>query len=138
MAIIPTPERPPQRQRKADEAKLQADAHTWLWNTFPETRGLYFACLNENERSTYESKKQQEISGARRKMRGVVSGVADSIGLIPRGKYHGICAEAKTPTGVQSVHQQQWQKTVESAGYYYFIYRTLQEFQSEMEKYLSL
>lgn len=138
MAIIPTPPKPPKKARKADEAKLQADAFAWLWNTHPETRLLFFACLNENERSVYESKKQQEISGARRRMRGVVSGVADSIGLIPRGKYHGVCAEAKTEKGIQSAHQQEWQRTVESAGFYYFIYRSLEDFKQEMEKYLNL
>lgn len=136
--IIETPERPPQKKRKSDEAKLQSDAFIWLWNAHPETRTLFFAILNENERSTYESKKQQEISGMRRKMRGVVSGVADSIGLIPRGTYHGICAEAKTKVGTQSENQQLWQQKVEAEGFFYFIYRTLDEFKEKMEWYLTL
>jgi len=138
MTIIPTPPQPKKRQHRNDEAVLQANAWNWLWNTYPETRLLFFAVVNENERSGYESKKMQEISGARRRARGVVSGVSDSIGLIPRGKFHGVCAEAKTPTGVQSTAQKQWQERVESAGYYYFIYRTLDEFKEKMGNYLNL
>lgn len=136
--ILETPQEPKRSFRKADESVLQAKCFQWLWNTYPQTRKLFFAVLNENEQSKYETTAQQRISGARRKARGVISGVADSLMLLPRGPYHGLCAEAKTPIGHQSEAQKEWQKIVEKAGYYYFVYHTFEEFKEEMEKYLSL
>lgn len=136
MTIISTPQEPKKRYRKADEAKLQSECFVWLWNEHPETRGLFFAVINENERSGYETQKMQEISGSRRKMRGVIAGVSDSIGLIPRGRFHGVCAEAKTKIGVQSAAQKSWQALVEAERYFYFIYRSLDDFKSAMEWYL--
>lgn len=138
MVTIPTQSQPNKKSHKAGEAALQAECFAWLWNAHPETRGLFFSVLNENERSGYESRKMQRISGARRRMRGVVPGVSDGIGLIPRGKYHGVCAEAKTHDGRQSEAQREWQSKVEEVGYRYFIYRSLSEFQSEIENYLNL
>lgn len=138
MPITKTPPRPTTSYRRADESKLQAETFKYMWNTHPETRMLYFAVLNENTQSKYESKKQQQISGAQRKARGVISGVSDNLLLVARGKYHGCCAEAKTEIGRQTENQKTWQKLVENEGYYYFVYHNMEEFIREIEYYLNL
>lgn len=136
--IIYTPEKPPKRTHGNPEAHIQADCVLWLWNTYPETRGLYFCVNNENSRSKYESLKQQLRSGAQRKALGIVPGVSDTILMIPRKGYHALCIEFKTPTGRQSDVQKEWQEKVESQGYRYVVIRSLEDFQHEIENYLSL
>lgn len=138
MAIIETPPQPDVRKHGTPEARLQAECWAHAWNHFPETRKLYFAVLNENEQSKYETKQQQRISGARRKSRGVVAGVSDSLLLLPRGQYHGACFEFKTHKGIQSDDQKEWQAIVERAGYYYCIVRDKDDFISKFSWYLSL
>lgn len=138
MSIIPTPEQPNKRVHHNEESALQAKCWTWLWNEYPETRGLYFAVQNENSRSVYESKKQQLVSGAMRKAIGVYSGVSDTILLLPRGKYNAACIEFKTRIGRQSPKQADWQQKVESVGYYYTIVRSEDEFKEKMKWYINL
>ena len=135
--IIYTPEKPPRRTHGNPEAHIQADCVLWLWNAYPETRGLYFCVNNENSRSKYESRKQQLRSGAQRKALGIVPGVSDTILMIPRKCYHALCIEFKTPTGRQSDVQKEWQEKVESQGYRYVVIRSLEDFQHEIENYLS-
>lgn len=136
--IVETPPQPAVRKHGTPEARLQAECWAHAWNHFPETRKLYFAVLNENEQSKYETKQQQRISGARRKSRGVVAGVSDSLLLLPRGQYHGACFEFKTHKGVQSDAQKEWQALVEGAGYYYCIVRDKDDFIAKFSWYLSL
>lgn len=131
--IIETPPKPLVRHRKADESKLQAECFQWLWNNYPETRKRYFAVLNENSRQD-----SNMISGMYRKARGVVAGVSDSIMLIARGKYHGLCCEFKTQIGKQREGQVEWQQIIEKEGYYYFICRSLEDFKKTIIWYLSL
>jgi hypothetical protein len=138
MSVVETPPKPRTSSRRCDESKLQVECFKYMWNTHPETRLLYFAVLNENTQSKYESKKQQLISGAERKARGVISGVSDNILFMPKGKYHGCCAEAKTEIGRQSEAQVIWQEKVEEQGYYYFVYHNFEEFKTNIEYYLSL
>lgn len=137
--MILTEEKPEKRHRKADESNLQAEAFVWLHNTHEETRGLFFTVMNETT-PRYMNRKEQSILGAMRKMRGIVAGVSDGVLLLPNKKYHFCCAEAKTTSrnSRQSEAQKEFQRKVEEAGGYYFIYRTLDEFKDEMQKYLSL
>lgn len=136
--IIETPPKPKTRPHGNPEAKIQADCFYWLNNTHPKTRGLYFCVPNENSRSVYENKKQQLISGAKRRSMGVFAGVSDSVLLIPRGRYHGACVEFKIKTGRQSEAQIRWQQLVEMQGYYYVVVRSLDEFKEFIDWYLSL
>lgn len=138
MAIIPTPERPKQKQHTMSESSIQASCVQWLHNAHPETRGLFFCVPNENSRSGYENKRQQLISGSIRKNMGVQSGVSDTILMLPRGCYHALCCEFKTELGTQSSKQIEWQSRVESAGYKYIVVRSLEQFKQEIENYLAL
>lgn len=131
--ITPTPPRPVARGHGSPEARIQATCFQWLWNTHPETHRRYFAVLNENERADSSA-----ITGAQRKARGVVRGVSDSLLLMARGPYHGLCCEFKTESGRQSPYQVEWQQIMESEGFYYFVCRDLEHFQRELTWFLSL
>lgn len=134
--IVETPERPKRNAHGNPEAKIQADCVLWMHNERPETRGLYFCVNNENSRSKYESKARQLMSGAQRKAIGVVAGVSDTILLIPRGGFHGLCVEFKTDIGRQSAAQVEWQGKVEAQGYRYVVVRSLAEFKDVVNGYL--
>ena len=136
--ILYTPEKPPKRTHGNPEAHIQADCVLWLWNTYPETRGLYFCVNNENSRSKYESRKQQLRSGAQRKALGIVPGVSDTILMIPRKGYHALCIEFKTPTGRQSESQKLFQERLERMTYRYEIVRSLEDFITVINSYLSI
>ena len=79
------------------EAQIQAACVTWLWNTYPQTRGLFFAVNNNSE---------HVARAMNRKAVGLVAGVSDTI-FLWRGK--ALLIEFKTPTGRQSAKQKEWQ-----------------------------
>lgn len=133
MTIIPTEERPRRRSHSMPEGKIQAECYSFFWNTYPQYRGLYFAVQNENSRADSNA-----ITGAIRRSLGVYHGVSDTLMLIPRGPYHGLCIEYKDEKGKQSEHQILWQKLVESQGYKYVICRSLEEFKKIIKEYLEL
>lgn len=138
MSIIVTPDRKPSKAHRHTEEIVQSNAFMWLWNAHPETRGLYFSVLNET--TPYRmTKEEQIVLGVMRKRRGVVAGVSDNILLMPNKRYHFCCAEGKTTErgSHQSEAQKAFQRNVERVGGYYFIYRTIDEFKAEMERYLS-
>lgn len=133
MAIIETPENPNKRGRKSNEGKIQAECYQYFWDEYPQYRGLYFAVPNENNRADSNA-----ITGAIRRSMGVYHGVADTLMLIPRGKYHGLCIEYKDQKGRQSEHQKEWQAIVERQNYRYEICRSLEQFKEIINEYLSL
>lgn len=134
--ITETPQRPVRRSRTQPEARIQSACVVWLNNEHPETRGLYFCIPNENTQSVYESRRQQLVSGSKRKAMGVVSGVSDTMLLMPRKGYHGLCIEFKAADGRQSDSQEQWQFLVEAQGYKYVVCRSLEQFKEIINKYL--
>lgn len=133
MAIIETPAQPKKKARSASEMKIQAECIRWAWNERPETRKLLFHVANELDRPD-----ANPILGAKRRAEGIIRGVADLILLIPRGGYHGLCIEMKTEAGYQSAFQKDWQAVVEAQGYKYVVCRSLEQFKSIIDEYLSL
>lgn len=131
--IVETPEQPKKKGRSASEMKIQAQCIRWAWNERPETRKLLFHVANEIDRPD-----ANPILGAKRRAEGIIRGVADLILLIPRGGYHGLCVEMKTETGYQSSFQKDWQAVVEAQGYKYVVCRSLEQFKSIIDEYLSL
>jgi len=99
------------------EAQIQAACVTWLWNTYPLTRGLFFAVNNNSE---------HVARAMNRKAVGLVAGVSDTIFLWAGEAY---LIEFKTPAGRQSAKQKEWQNKVVAAGFWYYIIRSLEEFQ---------
>lgn len=136
--IIPPSAKPKRRKHEQPEAKIQSESFCWLWNAHPEFRGLCFCCSNENERSGELNHKQQLISGAMRRSKGVVAGVSDLLFLLPRGKYHGLALECKSMIGIQSDKQIEWQEKIEAQGYCYKLFRSVENFKEIINWYLSL
>lgn len=106
------------------ESQIQSACVTWLWNTHPETRGLFFAVNNNSE----------HIARAmQRKSVGLVPGVSDTLFM-----WHGktYCFEFKTPTGRQSPAQKAWHDKVSMHDFGYIIIRSLTEFQAAIKHIL--
>lgn len=133
MAIIETPPRSAQRKKGSPEGRIQSECFVYFHNTYPEHRGLYFCVPNENSRTDSNS-----ATGAIRRAMGVTAGVADSLMLIPRGKWHGLCVEYKREDGYQSQAQKDWQSKVEAQGYRYEVVRSLEQFKELIKEYLAL
>lgn len=133
MPILATPPRPAQRKRGSPEGRIQSSCVAWFWNTYPQYRELYFCVPNENSRGDSNS-----ATGAIRRSMGVTKGVADTLMLIPRGRWHGLCIEYKREDGYQSQAQKEWQSKVEAQGYRYEVVRSLEEFKRLINEYLSL
>jgi len=130
--IVETPVQPKKRGHSMPEGRIQAECYQYFWNNYPQYRGLYFAVPNENTRSD-----SNIITGAQRKAMGVYHGVSDTLMLIPRGGYHGLCIEYKDEHGKQSQYQIAWQALVENQGYRYEVCRSLEQFKSIIREYLS-
>lgn len=102
------------------EAQIQSSCVIWLWNTYPETRGLFFSVTNNSE----------HIARAmQRKAVGLISGVSDCL-FIWRGYLY--CFEFKTAIGRQSTAQIEWQEKVNKQGINYYLVRSLDEFKKVM------
>lgn len=76
------------------------------------------------------------VIAAKLKRQGVVRGVADLILLIPKKGYASLCIEMKTPKGVQSDGQKEWQREAEKYRNRYVVCRSLPEFMKEVNEYL--
>lgn len=128
--ILETADMPRKKPRRQDESRLQAECYRWCWNEKPETRRLLFHVENERTGSNV-------VDGARRRAMGLVAGVSDLILMMPRGRWHGLCIEMKTPDGHQSDEQRTWQALVERQGYRYVVCRSLESFKITVEDYLA-
>lgn len=144
---------------KAEEAKLQSQCVIWLWNTYPETRGLFFSVENEGARISASMVKAETlfiqqnlqrpqnilqscrklmemclngnaVAGAQAKAMGVTSGVSDCL-FMWKGETYAF--EFKTVIGKQSEKQTWWQSRIEEHGFKYFIVRDYDVFVSIME-----
>lgn len=106
------------------EQQLQSQCVTWLWNTYPKTRGLFFAVNNNSE---------HVARAMNRKAIGMVPGVSDTIFLWNGTAY---LIEFKTEKGRQSPAQIRWEQKVTSAGFKYFIVRSFEGFKGVVEAVL--
>jgi len=106
------------------EAQIQSSCVMWLWNTYPQTRGLFFSVTNNSE----------HIARAmQRKAVGLISGVSDCL-FIWKGTVHPF--EFKTDKGKQSPAQIEWQNKVNKQGIDYYVVRSLPEFQTLINQLL--
>lgn len=108
------------------EQQLQAACVKWLWNEHPETRGLFFAVNNNSE---------HVARAMNRKAVGMVAGVSDTI-FLWRGVAYLI--EFKTETGKQSSKQKQWQETVKTHDFLYFVVRSEYQFKKVIGDIISM
>ena len=117
------------KPRLHPESDLQASAVIWFKYNFPQLHPLLFSVPNGSKRTKAQS--------AILIKEGAVSGVSDLIMLIPNKHYNALCLETKTTKGSQSDTQKVFQQAVESQGYCYKIYRSLDEFRDIIHKYLN-
>lgn len=110
------------------ESQIQHDCLTWFRLQYPKLALLMFAVPNGGRRDAK--------SGARMKCEGVIKGVSDLILLIPKKGYASLCIEMKTPKGVQSDNQKEWQREAEKYRNRYVVCHSLQEFMNEVNSYL--
>lgn len=140
--------------RKVEEAKLQSECVIWLWNNYPETRGLFFAVENEGARISPKMVKEQTlfilsninnpqainiaarklletctngnaVGGAQARAMGVTAGVSDCLFMWKNKTY---CFEFKTDVGRQSDKQILWESAVKKHGFDYFVVRNKANF----------
>ena len=110
------------------EHRIQCDCVRWFRLQYPAIASLLFAVPNGGSRNRAEA--------GRMKMEGVTAGVADLILAIPNHEHHMLFIEMKTPKGVQSQTQKEWQRAVEAVGAEYVICRSLEEFMLKVNHYL--
>lgn len=118
------------RKRPGDkEHRIQSACVRWFRYQHPECYHNLFSAANGGWRN--------KITAAKMKAEGVLAGVSDLILLKPNAHYPALLIEMKTRTGRQSDLQREWQRNIEKDGYKYIICRSLDDFISEVEAYLS-
>jgi len=120
------------RRRPSDEEhRLQCACVKWFRMQYPQLSHALFAVPNGSRRDA--------VTGARLKAEGVLAGVSDLI-LLKSNKYYGaLLVEMKTPRGVQSASQKEWQRRVEADGeYLYCVVRTFGQFVDLVRSYLKM
>lgn len=110
------------------ESILQKNCVFWFRAQYPQIAKLYFSCPNGGYRKPIEAKIL--------KAEGQVSGVSDTILLIPKDPYSSLCIEFKAGNGKQSAYQKSWQDLAEKHGNKYVIVRSFDEFRTEIQNYL--
>lgn len=118
------------RPLRQDEHHTQVKCVEYFRRMFPQYSLYFFAVPNGGERSA--------TSAAKVKAEGVLAGVSDLLLLLPRGNYHGLCIEMKTPKGVQSKAQKEWERAITEQGFLYVIARSFDEFVNITNNYLAL
>jgi len=118
------------------EAKIQQEAYNWFNNTY---------CLkHHNPRLLIHSVPNgipvrlppDVMSRALDLLNktGMVSGVSDLIIHLPNGRC--VMAECKTESGTQSDKQIEIEKRILALGGVYFVFRSLEDFKKQIERYL--
>lgn len=79
-----------------------------------------------------------KTTAANMKAEGQLSGVSDLIFLKRKGKCGALCLEAKIKGNYQSPTQKEWQKRIESDGFKYAIFHSVEEGMQIVENYLNL
>ena len=108
----------------ATEAQIQSACVMWLWNSYPQTRGLFFAVTNNSEHA---------VRALQRKSLGLVAGVSDCL-FMWRGKTY--CFEFKTLTGRMSDAQKKWSTRVMAHSFDYFVVRDFESFKQLIQEIL--
>lgn len=110
------------------EAKIQSEIVEWFNNNFclkfHKPRYCIFSVPNDSE---------SKDETMRKLATGLKRGASDLIVLFPN---HPVFCEVKTPTGVQSEAQKDFQEQVENLGFEYILVRSLDDFKISINKYL--
>ena len=120
-----------QRKNYLTESLIQQSCVQWFRFQYPAYESLLFAVPNAARRS--------HATASRMKAEGMVSGVADLILLVPRGRFASLCIEMKTKRAgsKQGDRQKSWQQDAEAVGNKYVICKSLEDFCREVTLYMS-
>lgn len=108
------------------EHSTQVACVRWFRYAYPSR--LLFAIPNGGARSA--------VTGARLRDEGVTAGVPDLFICVPRGDFHGLFIEMKTPTGKLSAAQKQVAVQIEREGYKFAVCRSFDEFRQIVTDYM--
>lgn len=108
------------RKPSNEEHRIQCACVKWFRLQYPKYAKLLYAIPNGSRRDA--------ITGKLLKDEGVIRGVSDLNLDMPNRFYHGLRIEMKTPTGVQSKEQKEFQFEVEKQGFRYIVCRSLNDF----------
>ena len=119
------------RKNYLTESLIQQACVQWFRYQYPDYGSLLFAVPNGARRS--------HATASRMKAEGMVSGVADLILLVPRGRFASLCIEMKTRRAgsKQGDRQKSWQQDAEAVGNKYVICKSLEDFRREVTLYMS-
>ena len=120
----------PRKKPSEEEHQLQCACVKAFRYQFPKYALSLFAVPNGGQRNA--------VVAAKLKAEGVLAGVSDLLFLEACGPFHGLAIELKTPKGVQSKAQKEWQEYIESRGWKYVVIRSVDEFMMEVKGYLKL
>lgn len=111
------------------ENKIQAECFQWFNNNFclkhHKPRGIMFSVPNELAGTN-------KIAMMQAKAIGLVSGVSDTIILLPNGKI--LFCEFKDEKGRQSDKQKEFEKIIIDLNHTYILIRNLNDFKNEIER----
>lgn len=110
------------------EHELQVQAMKYMRLQYPELDRQIFAIPNGGARDP--------VTGKKLKDEGVLAGVWDLFIAIPSGDYHGCFIETKWGKNGLSDSQKKF-KQANNKHYYFFVYRTLDEFIEKLQQYLN-
>jgi hypothetical protein len=125
-----TPTTKPQTQDQITEGRLQQNCLMFL-NRYHREQERWFHSIPNGEN-------RDLITAARLKATGLKSGVADTFLPEPRGVYHGLYVELKTPTGRLSDKQKEFIAAMRQRGYCVVVLDTLEAFRALISEYLPL
>ena len=113
------------------ENKIQSECFQFYWNNYclknNNPRGLMFSVPNELAGSN-------KLAMMQAKAMGLVSGVSDTIIILPNGKI--LFCEFKDEKGKQSEKQIEFENIVTNLGFDYYIIRSLDNFKEMLNKHV--
>lgn len=124
---------PPKTKRRYrhKEDDLEKSCRKWFDLTYKHLKVLLHHSPNEGLLP------KSAKDGAKRKEMGVRAGFPDFILLVSNNDFPFLAIELKTEDGKQSDSQKDYQKAIETAGGRYVICRSLDDFMTEINDYLS-
>lgn len=112
------------------ESKLQIRCVLWFRYAYPQYNLNLFSVPNGGYRTKTTAVTMQR--------EGVISGVSDLLLLLPSKEYSGLCLEIKIKPNKQSINQKNWEEHITKFSYKYQLIYTLEQFQDEITRYITL
>lgn len=112
------------------EDQIQETCINWFRAQYPGLAHLLFAIPNGARTSMSVAK--------RLKRTGLMKGIPDLMLAHPRGGYHGLFIEMKTPTNYPEPHQREKIAQLKAEGYFVEVCKSLEAFMAVVRSYLGV